>query len=252
MSYRYFIFLSYKGTAYFGWQTQPDKITVQGEIQKALSVILQEEISVTGAGRTDTGVHARLFVAHFDSQRADLADRQNTVFRLNCYLPKDISIERIRRVSDDAHARFNALSRTYRYYISSLKDSFNYEYSWFIQDQLDINAMNEAATFLMDYEDFTSFSKLHTDVKTNNCKLYDVAWTTGSNGIILTIRADRFLRNMVRAIVGTMVDIGSGKNQAEIIKEITESKNRNNAGKSAPAAGLFLEDIEYDERLFLT
>jgi tRNA pseudouridine38-40 synthase len=248
--YRYFIYLSYLGTNYRGWQVQPGKPTVQGVVENALSVILQERISVTGAGRTDTGVHASQFVAHFDSRKDDIATRQNILFRLNRFLPADIAIEKIVSVKPDSHARFDAISRTYEYTISTTKDPFLSGKAWMRHGTLDIEKMNQACSLMMEYRDFTSFSKLHTDVKTNNCIIYEAAWRRENNLLILKITADRFLRNMVRAVTGTMVEIGSGLREPEDIKAIIEARDRSAAGKSAVAAGLVLKSIEYPVSLF--
>lgn len=248
---RYFIFLSFDGTSYHGWQVQPGKITVQSKLEEALSVILREKIKTTGAGRTDTGVHARSFVAHFDSAREDLAENQNILFRLNTYLPPDISVDDILVVNNQAHARYDAKSRTYRYYISLKKDPFSRKYTWYRYGNMDIDAMNQASAYLMKYEDFTSFSKLHTQVKTNICKIYEAGWITDNNILVFTIRANRFLRNMVRSIVGSMVEIGTGKMSPAEIENIIMAKDRSAAGVSAPAEGLFLESIEYDPGIFL-
>lgn len=251
MKNRYFIFLSYDGSSYHGWQVQPGKITVQNKLEEALSVILQENIKATGAGRTDTGVHARLFVAHFDSEKEDLARNSNIVFRLNTYLPDDIAVSNMLAVHNKAHARYDATSRTYSYYISLRKDPFNQKFTWYRYGSLDINAMNQASAYLMKYDDFTSFSRSHTQVKTNICKIYEACWISDSNKMVFTIRANRFLRNMVRSIVGTMVEIGTGRMPPGEIEKIIMAKDRSAAGVSAPAEGLFLEYIEYDQSIFL-
>ncbi len=247
---RYFLFLSYKGTAYSGWQVQPGEKTVQGVLEEALSVLLQEEIKVIGAGRTDAGVHASNYVAHFNTSGSSLSE-DDLVFKLNSYLPPDIAIESIKRVRDDAHARFDAVSRTYRYIINIKKDPFSNNESTYIWGKLDLDAMNMAAEYLKDYSDFTSFSKVHTDVKTHKCKIYYSAWSEEEDKIIFEIRADRFLRNMVRAIVGTMLDIGTGKIRPDSIKTIIEAKNRSEAGKSVSPDGLFLTAIEYPDKVWL-
>jgi tRNA pseudouridine38-40 synthase len=248
--FRYFIYLSYLGTNYKGWQVQPGKPTVQGVLENAMSVILQESISVTGAGRTDTGVHATQFVAHFDSRRDDLSNRQNILFRLNRFLPADIAAEKIVAVKADSHARFDALSRTYEYTVSTRKDPFLTGRVWMRHGILDIEKMNMACTYMMEYSDFTSFSKLHTDVKTNNCIIHEAAWRRENNLLIFRITANRFLRNMVRAVTGTMVDIGSGLREPGEIRTIIEARDRSAAGKSAVAAGLVLKSIEYPDSLF--
>lgn len=248
---RYFIFISYKGTSYHGWQVQPNSVTVQKILDEGLSTVLEEKIATTGAGRTDTGVHALVFCAHFDSISDDLDTRKNLVYRLNRYLPKDISVTSIRKVANEASARFSALSRTYKYYISTKKDPFAEDSSWHLHGKIDLEVMNEAAKILMKYEDFTSFSRLHTNVKTNNCRIFEAGWRVSGSQIIFTIRADRFLRNMVRAIVGTMIELGFHKIDLEEFENIIVEKDRGKAGKSAPAKGLFLTAIEYDESIFV-
>lgn len=248
---RYFLFLSYKGTAYHGWQVQPGSSTVQSTLEDSLGIILQEKIEITGAGRTDTGVHATFFCAHFDSSSDDLDKRKNLLLRMNKFLPRDISINHIRKVFPGAHARFSAISRTYRYYITRTKDPFSDGLSWYLFGDIDIPLMNEACIVLKEYNDFTSFSRLHTDVRTNNCRIHHAAWNEAGSKLIFTIRADRFLRNMVRAIVGTMVDIGKHRTSIQEFRSIILAKDRCKAGKSAPAAGLFLEEIEYPDEIFV-
>lgn len=251
MKTRYFIFISYKGTNFHGWQIQPSSVTVQKILDDAISVVLSEEISTIGAGRTDAGVHALVFCAHFDSISSDLSISKNLIFRLNRFLPKDISVNSIMKVLPDAHARFSALSRTYNYYITRIKDPFFDNSSWFIHGEIDINYMNDACKLLFIHSDFTSFSRLHSNAKTNICKIYSAEWNEANNHLIFTIKADRFLRNMVRAIVGTMVDIGFGKLNYRDFEEIILAMDRCKAGKSAPAKGLFLENIEYPEEIFI-
>jgi tRNA pseudouridine38-40 synthase len=248
---RYFIFISYKGTSYHGWQIQPNSVTVQKILDEALSTILVENIQTTGAGRTDTGVHARVFCAHFDSIRTDLAANKKLIFRLNRFLPKDISVTKIVQVHSDAHARFSAVSRTYRYYITTIKDPFGEDSSWFLQSNPDLNLMNKACELLLKHADFTSFSKLHSDVKTNICRIFSAEWKKRGSRIIFMIKADRFLRNMVRAIVGTMIELGCGKISMKGFEEVIMAKDRGRAGKSAPAKGLFLEEIEYPEEMLV-
>jgi tRNA pseudouridine38-40 synthase len=248
---RYFIFISYKGTSYHGWQIQPNSVTVQQILEESLSVVLNEKISTIGAGRTDTGVHAIVFCAHFESIVPDLTESWNLVFRLNQYLPSDISVSSIKKVLPDANARYSAVSRTYKYYISKAKDPFFDNSSWYLHGNIDISTMNEACQILYNYSDFTSFSKLHSDTKSNICKIYNANWEESDNRLIFIIKADRFLRNMVRAIVGTMVDIGCGKMDLIEFEEIILAKDRCKAGRSAPAKGLFLVDIEYPEEIFI-
>ncbi len=252
MKTRYFIFISYKGTCYHGWQLQPNSVTVQQKIDDALSVLLNEKVVTTGAGRTDTGVHARMFCAHFDCSASGLSDNNKIIFRLNGLLPPDISVGSIRKVLPDASARFSAISRTYKYYISKIKDPFFDGYSWFLHGNFNTEAMNESCGLLASYSDFTSFARLHSDTKTNICRIIDANWEETGNRLIFTIKADRFLRNMVRAIAGTMVEIGSGKLDLEEFDRIIRAKDRSRAGRSAPARGLFLTEIEYPEEIFLT
>ncbi len=247
---RYFIYLSYDGSNYHGWQVQPNAPTVQETLEKALALLMRQPIAVTGAGRTDTGVNALTMVAHADF--ADEIDCKQIAYRLNKMLPPDIAIHSIRRVKDEAHARFDATSRRYRYYVSTAKNPFNRRYSCRLMGDIDFDAMNEAAAVLPEYTDFTSFSKLHTDTKTNNCKIAYARWSCLSpSEWVFEIEADRFLRNMVRAIVGTLLMIGRGKIGKDKIREIIERKERSVAGDSAPAEALFLEEVKYPEDIFL-
>lgn len=247
---RYFIYLSYDGTNYHGWQIQPNGISVQEVLMKALSTFLRKPVEVVGAGRTDAGVHARLMVAHFDFDTE--LDCATVVDKLNRLLPLDVAVHRVRRVKSDAHARFDATYRTYKYYITTCKDPFSRAFSWRIFQTLDFEKMNEAAQTLFDYIDFTSFSKLHTDVKTNNCKMMYARWEQiGEHNWVFTIQADRFLRNMVRAVVGTLVEVGKGKLTVEGFRKVIEEKNRCSAGTSVPGNALFLVDVGYPEELFL-
>lgn len=245
---RYFIQLSYDGTNYHGWQSQPNGITVQEVLEKVLSVVSRERIAVTGAGRTDTGVHASFFVAHFDSENQNL-DSEKIIYNINCLLSKDIAVQNIYKVKPDAHARFDALYRSYKYHLSKRKDPFTRFYSEKESRMPDLEKMNEAAAKLFNYEDFTSFSRLGTDVKTNNCKVYEAEWVDEGNRLVFSIKADRFLRNMVRSIVGTLLEVGFGKLSIEDFCHIIELKDRGAAGASAPAKGLFLVDIGYPEEL---
>lgn len=248
---RYFIYLAYDGTNYHGWQIQPNGASVQESLMKALSTFLRRPIEVVGAGRTDAGVHARLMVAHFDYD--GVLDEAVVTDKLNRLLPPDISVYSVRRVKDDAHARFDATYRTYKYYITTSKSPFNRAYVWRIFNRLDIDRMNEAAAVLFDYIDFTSFSKLHTDVKTNNCRIMYAKWEAcGENEWVFTIQADRFLRNMVRAVVGTLIEVGRGKLTVEGFRRIIEEKNRCSAGTSVPGHALFLVDVGYPDSVFLT
>ncbi len=246
---RYFIQLSYDGTAYHGWQVQPNARTVQQELEKALSTVAREPIEVVGAGRTDTGVHASYYIAHFDSANENF-DREQMAYRLNCLLPFDIAIQRIVKVEESAHARFDATYREYKYYIAKRKDPFSRHYADKETRPLDLQRMNEAATILFNYRDFTSFSRLGSDVKTNNCIIYKAVWTDEGEQLVFTIRADRFLRNMVRAIVGTLLEVGLGKLSPEGFRQIIEKQDRGAAGASASAKGLFLVGIGYPETIY--
>jgi tRNA pseudouridine38-40 synthase len=224
---RYFIKLAYDGTNYHGWQSQDNAVTVQSELEKALSTILSEEIEVTGAGRTDTGVHAREYFAHFDlPENVEKTKTDTILYSLNAVLPEDITAFLIFPVKNETHARFTAISRTYKYYISRKKNPFFNKYSWNIYGELVLNKMNEASKILFEYIDFTSFSKLHTDVKTNNCKIMQAEWSEENNMLVFTVKADRFLRNMVRAIVGTILDVGKNKISLDDFRKIIENKNR--------------------------
>lgn len=250
MMSRYFIYLAYDGTNYHGWQIQPNGDSVQETLMKALSTFLRQNIEVVGAGRTDAGVHARLMVAHFDFGQE--LDCSSVTDKLNRLLPPDISVYEVRKVKPDAHARFDATFRTYKYYVTTAKNPFNRMYAWRIFQPLDFDKMNEAAATLADYIDFTSFSKLHTDVKTNNCKIMYARWEqTGEQEWVFTIQADRFLRNMVRAVVGTLVEVGRGKMTVEGFRKVIERKDRCSAGTSVPGHALFLVDVGYPDDLFL-
>ncbi len=247
---RYFIYLAYDGTNYHGWQIQPNGISVQECLKNALSTFLRTEIRVTGAGRTDTGVHASLMVAHFDFE--ELLDPAVVREKLNRLLPPDISVHRVRLVKPEAHARFDAMARTYKYYVTTNKTPFNRQYRCRIYNIPDFALMNQAAQVLFEYSDFTSFSRVHTDVKTNNCCITHAEWTQEDETTwVFTIRADRFLRNMVRAIVGTLMEVGRGKMTIEGLRRVIEKQDRCEAGSSAHALGLFLVDVEYPEELFI-
>jgi tRNA pseudouridine38-40 synthase len=251
MTSRYFIFLSFKGTRYHGWQIQPGSVTVQKIVDEALTCITGEKVTTTGAGRTDSGVHASFFCAHFDSSRDDLDSKKNLIYRLNRFLPKDISVTGIRSVHPDSNARFSAISRTYEYYITRSRDPFSIDTALYLHGDIDIVAMNRAAVILPEYNDFTSFSRLHSDSKTNLCRILHSYWKIENERLVFSIRADRFLRNMVRAIVGTLIEVGKGKITLSGFKEIIDARNRSAAGISAPAKGLFLTAIEYPGEVFL-
>lgn len=242
---RYFITLSYDGTRYHGWQIQPNGISVQETLQKALSTLLRQAIEVVGAGRTDAGVHAKMMVAHFDVD-SQLLDCAQLVYKLNKILPPDIAVQQVEPVEDDMHARFSATNRTYHYFIHLRKSPFLKAYSWYVYGNLDFERMNEAARTLLEYRDFTSFSKVNTDTKTNDCTVTKAVWEELSPGEWrFTISANRFLRNMVRAIVGTLVEVGRGKMTVEQFRKVIEQKNRCSAGESVPGNALFLVDIRY-------
>ena len=244
---RYFVFFAYNGAGYHGWQSQPNALTVQQEMEQAFETLLQEPIALTAAGRTDAGVHASFMVAHFDTSNSL---PENLCFLLNQYLSDAISIDRIQNVSDSAHARFDALSRTYQYTISSVKNPFRYPYQYYIKGSLDLSQMNASAALLLEYEDFECFSKVNTDVKTFMCQIEKAHWERHENQYIFTIKANRFLRNMVRAIVGTLIEIGQGKRTLDSLHKTLRSKDRSQAGYSVPAHALFLTDIEYPKTLF--
>ena len=243
---RYFIYLSYKGTHYHGWQVQENAPTVQAKLNHALSLLLGKPVVAVGAGRTDTGVHARRYVAHFDSEKDLLHDKTNLIYRLNGILPPDICVYDIVPVHDTAHARFDALERAYKYYIHTVPDPFLLDFSVYIPYSLDVEAMNDACKKLLNYNDFTSFAKLHGGNKTNSCKLTKAEWENEGNRLVFTISANRFLRNMVRAIVGTLLDVGRSKTTVNDFVRIIEQKSCRAVGTSAPAKGLFLEWIRYD------
>lgn len=248
---RYFIRLSYDGTGFHGWQRQPNGITVQQTLEEAMSLVLRTPITLTGAGRTDTGVHAAVFYAHCDLEfGTDQPTLDRLVHKLNSFIGPGIAIDRIFPVNPNAHARFSAVSRTYRYTISRAKDPFIRNYSWFVFGNLDVDMMNQGARILMQYDDFTSFSKVDTDTKTNICRVSQARWESEGKTLLFTITADRFLRNMVRSVVGTLLDIGKQRITTSDLVRIIERKDRRAAGESAPARGLMLTGIEYPDWVF--
>lgn len=252
VGYRYFLKLSYIGTNYHGWQKQPAAITVQAVVEDALSKVFREQIGVLGAGRTDTGVHARDYYAHFDSIHSfDSIKNMQLQFKLNRILPADVAVHDVLPVKHGSHARFNALSRTYKYFICTTKDPYQIPYSWLYERHLDIKAMQEAATMLKQHQNFSCFAKSKTQVKTDKCHVHLAEWVREDHMIIFKITADRFLRNMVRAIVGTLIDVGLHKISLDDFLKIIESRNRSNAGYSVPACGLHLTEIKYPESIFL-
>jgi tRNA pseudouridine38-40 synthase len=245
----YFLKIAYRGTAYHGWQMQENAHSVQAEMNEKISTLCGESVNVVGCGRTDAGVHAREFYLHFDLGKPMAFQPNDFVFKLNRFLPEDIVVYGAWEVPSEAHARFDAISRTYRYYISLQKDPFARELTLSYTGSLDVKAMRQAAGYLMDYEDFTSFSKLHTQTTTNLCRISEAGWKQTESQLVFTITADRFLRNMVRAIVGTLLEIGKGKLKPEEMKTIIEAKDRGRAGYSVPAQGLFLEEVRYPAEL---
>ena len=242
---RYFVWFSYDGTAYHGWQIQPNGITVQSELQRCLSLLLREEITLTGAGRTDTGVHARRMAAHFDTRQA--FDPEVLTKKLNGLLHQDIGVYSVEPVSDELHARFSAVERTYRYYVHTRKDPFLRMYSLELHYQLDYELMNEAGRILTEYDDFGAFCKAGSDVKTTLCRVTHAQWhQTSPSTWYFEITANRFLRNMVRAVVGTLVEVGRGRMSLEDFRQVIEGKQRTQAGESMPAKALFLENVKYE------
>lgn len=244
---RYFISLAYKGTNYHGWQIQPNAVSIQERINQGLTVLLKEEVMILGAGRTDTGVHAKQMYAHFDTE-ADF-DCEKLAYRLNAYLEDAILIKEIFSVHKNAHARFHATARAYEYFLSQEKNPFLMDGAWIMYADLDFDQMNEAAKFLIEVDDFTSFAKLHTDAKTNICDVRKAYWQKRDDYWVFTIEADRFLRNMVRAIVGTLIEVGKEKLSVEDFKNIIAEKDRGLAGVSAPAKGLYLVKVEYPQEV---
>ena len=244
---RYFIELSYNGKDYHGWQIQPNAISVQEVLEKAVFTLLREKTNIVGAGRTDAGVHAIQIVAHFDSK--DVLNEQDFTYKLNALLPKTVAIQKVYRVLDDAHARFHALKRSYKYKIVQHKDPFLYEFTHMVKQSLDVGKMNEAAQILLQYTNFECFSKVKTDVHTFNCTITHAKWTQENNQLVFTISADRFLRNMVRAIVGTLLAVGLGKLTLNDVHDIIQSKDRGKAGVSVPAQGLYLTEVIYPKAI---
>ena len=239
---RFFIELSFNGDNYHGWQIQPNAVTVQSEINRVFSIVLENQIQVTGAGRTDAGVHALQMYAHFDFDKPIV--KEPTIKRINRILPSDILIKDIFQVDNDFHCRFNAISRTYEYYISDIKTPFK-KNVFYVRKKLDVTAMNSACNYLLGKKDFTSFSKLKTQTHTNNCNIFNANWQRLNDGYLFSIKADRFLRNMVRAIVGTLIEVGCGNIEITHFKDIIDKRDRRSAGFSVPANALFLVNIEY-------
>ena len=247
---RYFADIEFDGTAYSGWQIQPHSPSVQQTLEEALALFLRQKVDVTGAGRTDAGVHAAQMIAHFDLETPQDSDWM--MHKLNGILPPDISVHSIRPVKPDAHARFDAISRTYKYYVTLHKSAFQRNYSWYLLNEPDFELMNSAAKLLLSTVDFTSFSKLHTDTKSNDCYVTEAGWDRLPDGRwVFTITADRFLRNMVRAIVGTLMEVGRHRMTVDEFNSVILKKDRCQAGDSAPAQGLFLCKIEYPDDIYL-
>lgn len=247
---RYFIELAYKGTNYHGWQLQPNAITVQEVLQKAFSTILRIPIEVMGAGRTDAGVHAEQLFAHFDIEKE--LNVEELIYKVNSILPNDVVVSAILKTIEGAHARFDATGRSYEYRIILGRNPFKTETTWqLINKKLNVLKMNEAAKILLTYTNFKCFSRSNTDVRTYNCAIVNTEWIEKDESLIFHISADRFLRNMVRAIVGTMLEVGEGKINLEEFKQIIESENRCNAGASAPPQGLFLTKVAYPKTIFI-
>lgn len=245
---RYFVEFSYDGKAYHGWQRQPKAVSIQQTMEEAMSTLLRLDVQLVGAGRTDAGVHARQLFAHFDVDQA--LETAELVQRLNSFLPGDIAVKKIFEVPEKAHARFDAVERTYEYRVVQEKDPFYRDWAHYIHLPLDMERMNQASAELLKYTDFECFSKSNTDVKTYVCHLKEAYWKKEGDVLIFTITADRFLRNMVRAIVGTLLDVGLGKTTVENVNSIIKSKDRGEAGVSVPAKGLYLIRILYPETLF--
>jgi len=246
MANRYFVELSYDGTPFHGWQVQKNAKTIQQWLNEALSTVSRREISTIGCGRTDTGVHARRFYAHMDCE-TPLDDLEGLAYHANRVLPPQIAIHRIFEVRPDDHSRFSAISRTYEYLITTRKDPFAYQRQLELREQFDLEAMNRACVLLKDYEDFTSFSKANSDTETNLCRMHYAYWELTEHGYRFEIKANRFLRNMVRAVVGTLLETGRGKLDLHGFRQIIEAKDRSAAGFSVAAHGLYLIDIEYPE-----
>ncbi|MFS4456109.1 tRNA pseudouridine(38-40) synthase TruA [Maribacter sp. 2304DJ31-5] len=245
---RYFIQFSYFGQAYHGWQNQPNAVTVQSVLEDTLSKLLRSKIEVVGAGRTDAGVHAKEMFAHFDFDKID--NGTELIYRLNSFLPKDIAVQKIIEANNDAHARFAAASRSYEYWVCNHKNPFYKDTAHFVKQELDLEAMNRAAILLMGRKDFECFSKTNSDVKTFICNVTHAEWSYKEDLLVFKITADRFLRNMVRAIVGTLLDVGRGRYSIRDVNTIIKSKDRSRAGASVPAKGLYLTSVVYPNTIF--
>jgi tRNA pseudouridine38-40 synthase len=247
---RYFLTLAYNGTSFHGWQRQPNATSVQQTLEEALTTLLRKPIAITGAGRTDTGVHAKEMMAHFEGDLS-LEEEENLPYLLNRFLQEEIVIYRLDKVKADAHARFDATARTYEYHLGFQKNPFKQQLYYYFHQPVSLEKMSEAAQILLEYEDFEAFAKTHSDVKTFLCNVTRADWESTAEGAIFTITANRFLRNMVRAIVGTLLEIGTGKIEVADMHKIIQSKNRGEAGFSVPAAGLYLTEIQYPKSIYL-
>lgn len=241
--------ISYQGTAFNGWQIQPNGVTVQEELEKGLSLLLRGEISVTGSGRTDAGVHANQQIAHFDHKEE--VDESQLAYKLNSLLSKDIAIHSIRKVDEDAHTRFSATARKYHYHLHQTKNPFKQGLSHYFSRQLDVEEINKGCEIIKDWQNFECFSRVHTEVNHFNCDIFEAKWTQHGSEHLFEIKANRFLRGMVRAIVGTLLELGQGKMNLDDLKEILESKNRSKAGRAVPAEGLYLQEVTYPEDVYL-
>ncbi len=246
---RFFIELAYNGKSFHGWQIQPNAESVEGTLERALSLLLKEPVDVVGAGRTDTGVHASFMVGHFDSLSQEI--NEDLVHRLNSFLPNTVVVYRIYQVQNEAHARFDASVRTYHYKISQQKNPFLVDWAYEFKPTLDLDVMNRAAQLLLSHRNFKCFSRSNTDVKTYNCVISQAQWVVRDDLILFIVSADRFLRNMVRALVGTLIEVGLGKIDIHDFKNILDSENRSEAGASVPAHGLYLVDIKYPKNIYL-
>jgi tRNA pseudouridine38-40 synthase len=247
---RYFLTLAYNGTSFHGWQRQPNATSVQQTLEEALTTLLRKPIAITGAGRTDTGVHAKEMMAHFEGDLS-LEEEENLPYLINRFLQEEIVIYRLDKVKADAHARFDATARTYEYHLGFQKNPFKQQLYYYFHQPVSLEKMSEAAQILLEYEDFEAFAKTHSDVKTFLCNVTRADWESTAEGAIFTITANRFLRNMVRAIVGTLLEIGTGKIEVADMHKIIQSKNRGEAGFSVPAAGLYLTEIQYPKSIYL-
>ncbi|ADR22109.1 tRNA pseudouridine synthase A [Marivirga tractuosa] len=246
---RYFFTIAYKGTQYHGWQKQPNAIGVQQKIEEVFSTILNQKSEIVGSGRTDSGVHATAQVFHFDYSGE--LDPLQLVFKANKMLPKDVALKHAKLVKEEAHARFDAESRAYQYHIVTEKNPFAIDQAYFFTQELAIEKMNLAAEKLLNYQDFESFSKVKTDVFTFNCSIFEAIWKQEVDSLVFHIKANRFLRGMVRAIVGTLLDVGQHKISIENFEEIIKAKNRKSAGRAVPAHGLYLTEVQYPKDIYL-